>query len=178
MNASPGRQMRKIVFLQITLGLMAASCEEKAEKSSPTSINWQKRRVAYSIPDSLTRGSTYLSIYSQIYSESEHRLHDLTVTVSMRNTSRTDTLYIDKTDYYNTNGNNIRSYGGGSIYIAPMETVEIVIEQVDREGGTGGNFIFDWRTQPDENEPLFEAVMISTYSSQGLSFTTQGVRIE
>jgi hypothetical protein len=29
----------------------------------------------------------------------------------------------------------------------------------------------------DKNPPLFEAVMISTYGQQGLSFTTRGVQI-
>ena len=58
-----------------------------------------------------------------------------------------------------------------------METVEIVIDQDDNEGGTGANFIFDWKIKPDTNEPLFEAVMISTYGQQGLSFTTTGIRL-
>ena len=58
-----------------------------------------------------------------------------------------------------------------------METVEIVIDENDKEGGTGANFHFDWRIKPLSNEPLFEAVMISSFG-QGLSFTTQGKRIK
>jgi len=58
-----------------------------------------------------------------------------------------------------------------------METAEIIIDERDKTGGTGANFLFDWNKNPDINSPIFEAVMISTYGQQGLSFTTQGVEV-
>ena len=58
-----------------------------------------------------------------------------------------------------------------------METLEIIIEEDDTEGGSGANFIFDWAVNNEKNPPLFEAVMISTHGTQGLSFTTRGVQI-
>ena len=58
-----------------------------------------------------------------------------------------------------------------------METIEIIIEEKDSEGGSGANFVFDWAMKNDTNPPLIEAVMISTYGQQGLSFTTRGVRV-
>ena len=62
-------------------------------------------------------------------------------------------------------------------YVAPLETVEIVISEKDDTGGSGANFLFDWAIHPGTPEPLFEGIMISTIGSQGLSFTTQGVRV-
>jgi hypothetical protein len=59
-----------------------------------------------------------------------------------------------------------------------METIEIVINEKDDLGGTGGNFIFEWFIPKNSPEPLFEGVMISTTSQQGLSFTTQGQKIQ
>jgi len=59
-----------------------------------------------------------------------------------------------------------------------METLEIVIAELDKKGGTGGNLIFEWGKKKTTSPPLFEAVMIATYGQQGLSFTTQGKRIE
>ena len=53
-----------------------------------------------------------------------------------------------------------------------------MIDEVDKEGGTGANFLFEWKLNKKANEPFFEAVMISTSGQQGLSFTTQGRRIE
>lgn len=145
--------------------------------SSINPVNWAKRTVTHPLPDSLLRGTSYLAVYSQVYSNTEHRTHDLTVTVSMRNTNRSDTIYMDKAEYFDTKGNSIRTYFDKTIYIAPMETVEIVIDEKDQEGGTGANFLFEWRIHAEENEPIFDGVMISTSGQQGLSFATKGQRI-
>jgi len=59
-----------------------------------------------------------------------------------------------------------------------METIEIVIKQLDREGGTGANFLFDWRIKPGINEPLFEGVMVCLMKETAFSFLTEGKRIE
>jgi hypothetical protein len=168
--------MRNI--LGILLLMLIQSCQEKKDVSSIDPVNWSKRMIDRPLNELLTHGTTYLSVYSQIYSQSEHRTHDLTVTVSMRNTTLTDTLYIEKAEYFDTAGKSIRTYFDQPIFIAPMETVEIVIDEIDQEGGTGANFLFNWRIKPESNEPLFEGVMISTSGQQGLSFTTQGKRIK
>ncbi len=161
----------------LVIALLCLSCEHEKGVSSISPVNWQKRTVA-KLPDSLIRGTSYLSVYSQIYSQTEHRLHNLTAMISMRNVSLTDSIFIHKAEYFNTEGHHIRTYFYKTIYIAPLETVEIVIDEHDQEGGTGANFIFDWSVKPNTNEPLFEGVMISTSGQQGLSFTTQGHRIE
>ncbi len=57
-----------------------------------------------------------------------------------------------------------------------METLEIVVSEDDKEGGSGANFIFDWSVKQDGLIPFFEAVMISTSGQQGVSFTTHGIR--
>jgi hypothetical protein len=167
----------KTTFAFLLLGFLAFSCAEEKPLSSTNPVNWENRRVRGSLPDSLGPGTSYLSVYSQVYSLTEHRTHDLTVTVSMRNTSPNDTLYLQKAEYFNTHGVSIRTYFDEPIFVAPLETVEIVIEETDREGGTGANFIFDWALLPGAPEPLFEAIMISTSGQQGLSFSTQGTRI-
>lgn len=162
----------------LLLILSTQSCQEKKEVSSVDPVNWSKRMVDHPLNELLTHGTTYLSVYSQIYSQSEHRTHDLTVTVSMRNTTLADTVFIEKAEYFDTSGKSIRTYFDQPIFIAPMETVEIVIDEMDKEGGTGANFLFNWRIKPESNEPLFEGVMISTSGQQGLSFTTQGKRVK
>ncbi len=165
-------------FIILALLLMVGSCAPTEDVSSLDPVNWEKRMVGELPSDSLSTGTTYLSVYSQIYSQTEHRTHDLTATISMRNVDHSDTAYIDRAVYYDTKGAAIRNYFEHTIFIAPMETVEIVIDEIDREGGTGANFLFDWRTPPGCNAPLFEAVMISTSGQQGLSFTTKGIRLK
>ena len=116
-------------------------------------------------------------MYSQIYQLHEHKTYDLTVTISLLNISVRDTIYVLTAEYYHTNGEKLRSYFENPIYIKPLETVEIIIDEIDKEGGTGGNFIFDWALINKKNPPLFEAVMISTTGQQGLSFSTRGIQV-
>lgn len=151
------------------------ACNEQAEISSISPTNWAARTTPKALNDSLDFGKTYLSIYSQIYSLSEHRTHDLTATVSMRNTSTIDTAYVLSATYYDTKGAAIRSYFSQPIFLLPMETVEIVIDEEDKTGGTGANFLFEWKVKTLADPPFFEGVMISTSGQQGLSFTTQGI---
>ncbi|GAA4238482.1 DUF3124 domain-containing protein [Postechiella marina] len=140
--------------------------------------NWSKRTAVISETDTLEHGKSYLSVYSQIYSISEHKTHNLTAMISLRNTSETDTIYVLRADYYDTHGKSIRKYFDKPVFLAPMETAEIIIDEIDISGGTGSNFIFEWKTPLNCSEPLFEGVMNSTMGQQGLSFTTHAKRIK
>ncbi len=161
----------------LLLTVLLSSCRDKVEVSSIDPLNWENRIIQLEPSDSLTTGITYLSVYSQIYSQTEQRTHDLTATISLRNTNRSDSIFIDNAQYFDTEGSLIRTYFDKTIFIGPMETVEIIIDERDQSGGTGANFLFELKIKPDSQEPLFEGVMISTSGQQGLSFTTQGKRI-
>lgn len=165
------------IILMLLIGLSISSCDQKKQMKAVNPLNLENGTINFKLNDSLKSGSTYLSVYSQIYSRSEHRTQDLTATVSMRNINVADTIFILKATYFDTKGNEIRNYINKPIFLGPMETVEIVIDEIDKEGGTGANFLFDWKMAKNVNEPFFEAVMISTSGQQGLSFTTQGRRI-
>ncbi|MDY7395228.1 DUF3124 domain-containing protein [Aureibaculum sp. 2210JD6-5] len=169
--------MKKLVYLFLII-MVVITCAKKEKTSEIEKVDWKKRTANINPKDSLSFGRTYLSIYSQIYSFTEHKTHNLTAMVSLRNTSFSDTIYIIKADYYHTKGHLVRTYVKQPIYLAPLETVEIIIDEADIEGGTGSNFIFDWNIPKSSPEPLFEGIMSSTMSQQGLSFTTQGKRIE
>lgn len=160
------------------IAVLSISCDSLEEKSDSHHENFEKRTVELRTLHSLESGKSYLSVYSKIYSLSEHKTHNLTVTASIRNISLIDTVYITKAEYFDNHAKPLNTYFDKPVYIAPLETLEIVIDEVDEAGGTGANFIFDWKIKPGSTEPFFEGVMISTYGGQGLSFTTQGKRIE
>jgi len=153
------------------------ACNNKAEVSSINPINWNKRTISLPTTDTLINGKTYLSVYSEIYGLTEHRTQNLTATVSIRNINPNDTIYINKAEYFNTHGDPIRTYFNKTVFIKPLETIEIIIDERDKEGGSGANFVFDWSASKGIHDPFFEAVMISTSSQQGISFTTQGIKI-
>jgi hypothetical protein len=166
--------VRFSVYILTFATLMLTACKS-SESNEPHLVEfWKNRSVEQGKIDTLNQASSYLSVYSEIYSNRERMLHQLTVTIGMRNTSSLDTIYIMRADYFNTQGDLIKSYFEKAIYIAPLETVEIVLGQNDDGGGTGGNFVFEWAASAKHVEPLFEAVMISTSGQQGISFVTQG----
>lgn len=167
----------KTIIRLLFLSLLILSCQEETDKYPIARENWESRKSSVTDFSDFTVGKTYLPIYSHIYHIHEHRTFDLTSTVSIRNVSMTDSVYLLKADYYNTTGKKIRTYLKKPVYLKPLETVEIIIEEKDIEGGSGANFVFDWATKQAKNPPLFEAVMISTYGQQGLSFTTRGVQV-
>ncbi|MTK53613.1 DUF3124 domain-containing protein [Paludibacter sp.] len=168
----------KTISLFLLATFLILSCSKKGDSGRVHSVNWETRVVNPKNISMLVHGSTYLPVYSSIYQMHENKTYDLTVTASIRNISPADTVYLVKANYYGTDGQLVRKYLQHPVYVKPLETLEIVIYEKDRAGGTGGNFVFDWAAKSEQKAPLFEAVMISTSGQQGLSFLTRGVRID
>jgi len=127
--------------------------------------------------DIVVRDTTYVPIYSDIYSETKDIRFNLTATLSLRNTSFRHTLYISEVDYFDSFGKKTRSFLEKPIVLDPMQSVEYVIEENDTSGGTGANFIINWGASSKNVRPLFQGIMISTHGQQGVSFSTTGVSI-
>lgn len=125
------------------------------------------------------KDTVYIPIYSDIYSETKAVKFNLTATLSIRNTSLYDTLYLDGIDYYDSAGDLVRAYldTDQTLALNPMQSIEYVIEENDVAGGTGANFIIQWAATSDQIKPVFQGVMISTNGQQGISFLTEGVSI-
>lgn len=168
--------MKSIIEI-LFLSMLFYSCQSETDKYPVKQADWESRKLEILDFNDFSEGKTYLPVYSHIYHIHEHRTFDLTITISIRNVSQVDSVYILKADYYNTIGGNIREYIKNPIYLKPMETVEIIIAEQDIEGGSGANFMFDWAVKNDKNPPLFEAIMISTNGQQGLSYATRGVQV-
>lgn len=168
------------IFIPILLSfLILWGCEEPepAIQINNDPIKWSKRAYKGELGDSLVSGKTYLSVYPLIYNVSEYRTSRPTSTVSLRNPNEADSLIVTSAKFFNTEGDPIRTYFDYPIYIAPMETVQIVIAQKDIEGGPGANFIFTWKIKEGINKPIFDAVMITTVGGLGWAFSTDGKEI-
>ena len=166
-----------IVLLAMSLLLLACDGQEEVQ-TEPPSVDWAQREARITAADSLTYGTSYLPIYSRIYHHKRGKTFGLTITASLRNVSTTDTVYLMKADLYGTSGSLEHSYIEKPVFLEPMETLEIVIEETEEDGGTGGNFLFEWGVPRGDEPPFFEAVMISTLGQQGISFTTRAILVE
>lgn len=123
------------------------------------------------------KAEVYVPIYSDIYSKNRNTKILLTATLSIRNTSKKDSLFINTIDYYNTEGTLVRNYITSPIFLKPLETIDYVIEEEDAEGGSGANFLIDWGAK-NKVTPVFQAVMIGMIGQHAFSFTTNGTTIE
>jgi hypothetical protein len=117
----------------------------------------------------------YIPIYSDIYYVDSKHTFSLTATLSIRNTSFNDSIYVFTIDYYNSAGKKVRRYNDSSFLLKPMESVEFVVENKDNTGGVGANFVVEWGAKPGAQRPYFQGVMIGTTGQQGISFTTEGI---
>jgi hypothetical protein len=120
------------------------------------------------------RGQTlYVPIYSEIpYGDRDHTLN-LTATLSIRNIDRKIAVVVRKVDYYNAKGELVRSYAQEPHVLPPLAAVEFIIKASDRSGGISAGFVVEWESEHLCVPPVVEAVMISTASTQGISFSSQ-----
>jgi len=120
----------------------------------------------------------YVPIYSDIYVDQQNQKALLTATLSIRNTSYTDSLFISKIDYFDTGGELVRSYIDNLISLPPMATVNYVIEKDDDTGGPGANFIVGLNSKNKDLKPLIQAIMVGHIGNKAFSFSTDGYSIK
>ena len=129
-------------------------------------------------PAELSDGQTiYVPAYSHIYSGSRERPFLLTVTLSIRNVDPKNPVSITVADYYETQGRLLNKYVDRPVTLKPLESIRYVVPEKNNTGGSGANFIVEWKAAKPVNPPIVETVMIGTQGQQGISFTSRGREI-
>ncbi len=169
--------MRNIYYLFIVFALLLTNCKSEenfSEKQNPENIlplseeyNWVNYNANNFFGEVL-----YVPLYSSIYHQND-MIFDLTATLSIHNTDLNSKITILKIDYYDTDGNFIRKLINEEFDLTPLQSKQFVIKQTDVSGGTGAKFIIQWMSEKHVIKPIVEAVMISTSSTQGISFKTE-----
>ncbi len=119
----------------------------------------------------------YVPIYSDIYVDEVNQSTLISATLSIRNTSFSDSLFISNISYYNTEGELVRNYIDNSIILPPMATVNYVIEREDDTGGPGANFIVSLSAKKSNVKPLIQAIMIGKTGNKAFAFDTDGYSV-
>jgi len=120
----------------------------------------------------------YVPVYSDIYHVDGSRRFNLSATVSIRNTSLSDTAYVLTAKYFDSYGNELKNYLKAPVVLSPLESIEFVVEESEKSGGAGANFIIDWGAKKYSNQVLIQSVMIGTYGQQGISFLSESKKID
>lgn len=164
-----------IIFSLLSFIIFSGCNSEQNEKvhlPSPV-YNYAK------IEDSLftVKQSVYVPIYSDIYLMDGSKTQQLTATLSVRNISFKDSIYVSSVNYYGSQGELIKKYTESKILVKPMSSIEFVVEQAESKGGPGANFVVNWGAVRSANNPLIQAV-INNNSHASVSFVTYGVVIK
>jgi len=118
--------------------------------------------------------SIYVPAYSHIYSGNSERPFLLTVTLSIRNMDPDHRIKITGVDYYETQGKLLKKYIDTPVILNPLESLRYIIPERDKSGGSGANFVVEWKSDNRVNPPIVESIMIGTQTQQGISFTSRG----
>ena len=117
--------------------------------------------------------TVYVPVYSHIYHyNSQEHVMNLSATLSIRNTDLKNSIIITSVRYYDSDGQLIRQDIKSPVELKPLASTDFFIAADDTSGGSGANFIVEWVALKTVYEPVIEAVMISTSSSQGISFVS------
>ncbi len=181
------KSLQKIIVLICLMFLVA--CEGSKEQNLTISYNSPQQIepltrlnrdnpsvTVQSAPQSITQGKiVFVPVYSHIYHGDRQEPFLLTITMTVRNTSLTESIVVRSVRYYNSAGKLVKQSTEGDLKIAPLATTAFYIPQQDVSGGSGASFIVEWVTDKKGiTEPVIEAVMISTSFQQGVSFTSGG----
>lgn len=115
----------------------------------------------------------YVPAYSHIY-HGGGKPYLLAITLSVRNTSIHDEIVVKSVRYFDTKGNEVKSYLTKPVRLSALATTEVLVSREDTSGGSGANFLVEWYANEPVTEPIIEAVMIDTDSQHGISFARRG----
>ena len=122
----------------------------------------------------ISEQTIYVPAYSHIYIGSNEQPFLLTVTLSIRNIDPQNSITVKTVDYYQTQGHFLKKYLTSPLTLKPLESLRYVVPEKDASGGSGANFIVQWKAAKPVNAPIIEAIMIGAKTQQGISFTSRG----
>jgi hypothetical protein len=174
----PSLRLIPLLLLAIlALGIGSGAVSAQGAKSVPSDplARFRSSLVPPPAPTEITfRQSVYVPAYSSLVDSGGQALLNLSVTLSVRNTSATLPLVVEHIDYYDTAGNLVQHYIPATVAIRPFGTIEILIATNDVRGGTGANFVVDWGATQPTSEPVIETVMVGASGGRGFAFISPG----
>ncbi|GAB4512466.1 MAG: hypothetical protein OHK0046_12020 [Anaerolineae bacterium] len=165
--------MRYWVFAVLVLAaLLITGCEASSDAQSLT-IGAQQPVTGRDLR--IVAGQTvYVPAYSEVFIRQNIPNVELSVTLAIHNTDLNNAIIIRSVRYYDTDGTLVRDYITDPVEVAPLATTGFLVEDIDRSGGWGSNFIVEWGAENPVYEPVIEAIMIGTRNAYGISLISPG----
>lgn len=166
--------MKLYLHLAIAAIIILSSCRPSEIPPESQSGPSQLRAVAVDETKIATGQTIYVPVYSHLYYKDQQRILNLAATLSIRNTDLAQPMIITSVRYYDTAGKLVKEYLPRPVQLGALASTDVVIGLRDTSGGSGANFIVEWVAEKEISEPVVEAVMIGTESTQGISFLSPG----
>lgn len=162
--------MRKSVlekYVKLSLGILFWGCIFASLSHAESEIKlWKSQTV-------------YVPIYSHIFLGGTERMPlNLSANLIIRNTDSVNLIHITEINYYNSEGELIKSYLNSPKELKPMASTYFLIQTSDKSGGWGANFIVEWKSAKKVTEPLFEAIHSGVMGTHSYSFASRGKAIK
>ena len=119
----------------------------------------------------------HVPAYSHIYQGARNKPFLLTVILTVRNVDPVRSMTLESIQYYDGDGKHLEAFDVKQRTLAPLATLEVVIDESDKRGGAGAGFLVRWKADPPAAPPLVETVMVSTTGGQGISFVCRGEEV-
>jgi hypothetical protein len=113
-------------------------------------------------------------IYSHVYYGDREGTILLTGILSVRNTDPRQAITLSQVDYYDTDGKLLRKYIAEPVTLGPLSSTRFIVKASDTAGGSGANFLVQWKAETPVNDPILEGLMIGASGQLGISFTSRG----
>lgn len=120
----------------------------------------------------------YLPVYSEVPFGDRGLSINLSATVTIRNTNVAAPITIKRADYFGASGVLIRSYLKQPEVIRPMASVNHVVNESDRSGGSSAAFLLEWQSDVPVTPPVVEAIMVNLTYNTGFAFSSQARVLE
>lgn len=167
------KNMRSAVVLLFLLTLAACKNKGGVKTHYPSQAYQYVTVDTANLPD---KHRVYVPVYSHIYMEDGSSTYNLSATLSIRNTSFTDSFFVTDVVYYGSQGEVLKKYLDSVVLVKPMASIEFVVERMESKGGAGANFVVGWGANKPAVSPLIQTVM--TQAATGISFVTNGVEMK
>jgi hypothetical protein len=153
--------------------IVLVSCSTQPKQETNPAHQTSLRAVTLDKTKVVMGQTVYVPIYSHIYyyNKQDHVMN-LSATLSIRNTDLTNPIIITSVRYYDTDGNLVRQNLTSPMELKPLASTDFFIPTDDTTGGIGAKYIVEWVAEKTVYEPVIEAIMINTSSSQGVSFVS------
>lgn len=127
------------------------------------------------MPANVVSGQTlYVPAYSHIR-HVENSIYLLAVNLGVRNTDTSHPITVATVDFYDTNGELLRSYVDSPQELGPLAIGEYVVDWQHTAGGAGATFIVEWVAGEEVTDPVVEAVMVGATGTQAFAFVRSAV---